>query len=68
MKLIISSHHKQILAPKNKQVECNCRVKNSCPLDNKCLISQFIYKPDVTNNLDDKYKYYLGLAETTFKE
>ena len=23
---------------------------------------------DVTNNLDDEYKYYLGLAETTFKE
>ena len=23
---------------------------------------------DVTNNLDDEYKYYLGLAKTTFKE
>ena len=23
---------------------------------------------DVTNNLDNEYKYYLGLAETTFKE
>ena len=68
MKSIISSHNKQILTPKNKQVGCNCRIKNSCPLDNKCLTSQLIYQADVTNNLDDEYKYYLGLAETTFKE
>ena len=68
MKSIISSHNKQILTPKNKQVGCNCRIKNSCPLDNKCLTSQLIYQADVTNNLDDEYKYYLGLVETTFKE
>ena len=43
MKSIISSHNKQIPTPKNKQVGYNCRVKNSCPLDNKCLTSQLIY-------------------------
>ena len=59
MKSIISSHNKQILTPKIKQVGCNCRVKNSCPLDNKCLTSQPIYQADVTNNLDNEYKYYL---------
>ena len=68
MKSIISSHNKQILTPKNKKVGCNCRIKNSCPLDNKCLTSQLIYQADVTNNLADECKYYLGLAETTFKE
>ena len=68
MKSIISVHNKQILTPKNKQVGCNCRIKNSCPLNNKCLTSQLIYQANVTNNLDDKYKYYVGLAETTFKE
>ena len=68
MKSIISSHNKQILTPKNKQVGCNCRVKNSCPLENKCLKSQLIYQAGVTNTLDNEYKYYLGLAETTFKE
>ena len=68
MKSIISSHNKQILTPKNKQIGCNCRVKNSCPLDNKCLTSLLIYQVDVTNNLDNEYKYYLGLAEATFKE
>ena len=68
MKSIISIHNKQILTPKNKQVGCNCRIKNSSPLDAKCLTSQLIYQADVTNNLDDEYKYYLGLAETVFKE
>ena len=68
MKSIISSHNKQIVTPKNKQAECNCRVKNSCPLDNKCLTSQLIYQVDITNNLDNQDNYYLGLAETTFKE
>ena len=68
IKLIISSHSKQILTPKNKQVACNCRIKNSCPLNNKFQTSQLIYQADVTNNLDNEYKYYLGLAETTFKE
>ena len=43
-------------------------MKNSCPIDNKCLTSQLIYQADVTNNSDNEYKYYLGLAETTFKE
>ena len=59
MKSIISSHNKQILAPKNKQVECNCTVKNSCPIDNKCLTLQIIYHAGVKNNLDDEYKNYL---------
>ena len=63
MKSIVSSHNKQILTLKNKQVRCNCRVKNSCPLDDKYLTSA-----DVTNNLDDECKYYVGLAETTLKE
>ena len=67
-KLIISSHNKQIVRPKNKQVGCNCRAKNSFPLDNKCLTSQLIYQADVTNNLDDEYVHYLGLAVKTFKE
>ena len=66
IKSIISRHNKQILTPKNKHIGCNFTVKNSCPLDDKCLISQLIYQAKVTNNLDDEYKYYLRLPETTF--
>ena len=68
MTSIISCHIKQILTSKHKQVGCNCSVKNSCPLDNKCLTLQLIYQADVTNNLDDMYKYYLGFAKAIFKE
>ena len=59
MKSIISSHNKQILTPKNKQVGCNCRVKNSCPIDNKCLTSQLIYQAD--------FKYVRSLRENNKK-
>ena len=68
MKLTISSHIKQIVTLNNKHVWCDYRVKNSCPLDNKCLTSQLIYQADGTNNLDNEYKYYLGPEETIFKE
>ena len=44
------------------------QLQNSRPLDNKCLTSQLIYQADVTNSLEKEYKYYLRLAETTFKE
>ena len=27
-----------------------------------------MYQVDLKNNLDDKYKYYLGLTETAFQE
>ena len=67
MKLIISSHNKQILTLRNKQVGYNCRVRNCCPLDNKCTIWQLIYQADITNSLDDEYKYYQGLAEKLLK-
>ena len=29
---------------------------------------QIVYQADVTNYTDDTYKYYLGLAETSFKD
>ena len=68
VKSIISGHNKQILHPKPPQYGCNCRDKNNCPLDNKCLTPQIVYQADVTNDTDDTYKYYLGLAETSFKD
>ena len=68
MKSIISAHNKQILRPSIKESGCNCRDKNDCPLDNKCKTTRLIYQADVTNNVDNEYKYYLGLTDTTFKE
>ena len=68
IKSIILGHNKQILHPKPQQYGGNCRDKNNCPLDNKCLKPQIVYQADITNDIDDTYKYYLGLAETSFKD
>ena len=40
---IISSHNKNILNPvSNTKYGCNCRSKESCPLQNKCLIPKIM--------------------------
>ena len=72
---IISSHNKNILHPKQDNFGCNCRVKADCPLEGKCLTPNVIYRADVcdlTSNESDltnnESKFYIGLAETTFKE
>ena len=65
---IIFSHNKQILQPCNENYECNCGKKESCPLDNKSLMPNIIYKAQVTNNTSDEHTKYLGAVETSFKE
>ena len=66
MKSIISDHNKQVLRKETQQFGCNCKDKNTCPLDNKCLTPQVIYQADVTNDTDDTCKFYIGLTETPF--
>ena len=44
----------------------NCRNKDQCPLDNKCLTSSIIYNAQVTTN--SATKNYIGLTEGTFKQ
>ena len=68
MKFIILGHNKQVLHPKPKTKGYNWRDKNTSPLDNKYLTPKVIYQADVTNDTDDTYKYYLRLAETSFKD
>ena len=47
---------------------CNCRNKNNCPLDGKCLTPNIIYKAQIkSNQLNYKQKVYIGTAETDFK-
>ena len=46
---------------------CNCRNKNNCPLDGKCLTPNIIYEAQITSNqLTYKQKLYIGTAETDF--
>ena len=67
MSSILTSHNKKILAENEKQYECNCRNKDECPLDNKCLTPRVIYEADVIN-LNTSRKFYIGLSDTPFKE
>ena len=51
---IILSNHKNILNPVlNTEYGCNCRSKESCPLQNKCLTPKIVYRADVRNLTND---------------
>ena len=47
--------------------ECNCRKKEECPVDNKCLQEGVIYQATVTRG-DRKTDTYIGLTATSFKD
>ena len=71
MKSIINKHNKKVTNADNdtntdNQVQCNCRNKDQCPLDNKCLTSSIIYNAQATTN--NATNNYIGLTEGTFKQ
>ena len=68
MDSVISGHNHNILNPKQKYFWCNCRKKDSCSLNRECLTPKVVYCADVTNETNNDKKFYLGLAETNFKE
>ena len=68
METVISPHNKQILNPSKKYFGCNCRVRNECPLDNKCLPPNIAYEAKVSNETNTECKRYLGASETPIEE
>ena len=46
---------------------CNCRQKNTCPLDGNCLQSSVIYQATVTRKDNNTTETYIGLTENDFK-
>ena len=50
-----------------KQYESNCRNKDECFLDNKCLTPLVIYEAGVIT-LNTSRNFYIGLSDTPFKE
>ena len=44
---------------------CNCRQKETCPLNGKCLQKRVVYEATVRTNLLSKF--YIGSRETVFK-
>ena len=68
MESVILSRNKQILNLSKEYFGCNYRVRNKCPLDNKCLTPSIVYEAKVSNKTNNECKRYLGASETPFKE
>ena len=64
---IIKQHNTKVLNDVNdeQQRPCNCRDKNNCPLDGKCLSKCIVYKAEV-ETANTKSTYY-GASEGEFK-
>jgi hypothetical protein len=47
---IIKSHNSRTLKQRNKNTHenCNCNTKEQCPLQNKCLVTNIVYKAHIT--------------------
>ena len=61
---IISCHNKQVLKPKIESFGCNCRDRDSCPMENQRLTPQIVYHANVSNNKDNERKFYYVVTET----
>jgi len=71
MKSIINKHNKKVINTANQDSAttdelCNCRKKEQCPLDRKCLTTSIIYNAQITTR--NTTKNYIGLTEGTFKQ
>ena len=66
----ISAHNTALLQQQKSTAtarECNCRDRNSCPLEGKCLTTSIIYQASVTTNDGEPAEHYIGLTDNTFK-
>ena len=48
--------------------DCNCRVKQSCLLNGRCLTKSIVYRAEVREAGNDIVKTYTGLTERIFKQ
>ena len=58
-KSLISCHNKNVLKRTNSKKDhetstCNCRDKDSCPLNDKCLQENVVYKATITTQNEPK--------------
>ena len=67
VKDLIKQHNPKILSNYQDKIQrpCNCRMKESCPLNGKCLHQCMVCKAEVTTNTI--YKEYYGTPEGQFK-
>ena len=66
---ILKAHNAKILLKDIKKDEekkgCNCRNEAACPVANKCLKTNVVYK--ATMKYKDKTQHYIGMTENSFK-
>ena len=70
MKSRINIHNKKVTKakPSAETRTCNCVNKPKCPLNNKCLSNDVLYKANITSESENyRNKVYCGISETKFK-
>ena len=65
----ITSHNRRLRNSTKIETKppCDCRKKDSCPLNGKCQITNLVYKADITTE-DGDHKIYIGTTGNSFKE
>ena len=72
VKPILNRHNKKVLCKKKNHKKdqdrniCNCRSQDSCPINNKCLHENLIYKTTIT--IQNEVKEYIGSTGGPFKK
>ena len=63
-------HNNRILSEEKTQDQpkCNCRQKDTCPLEGHCLDQELIYRCILKENTTSDGVTYNGLTENTFKD
>ena len=49
-------------------LECNCRKKDKCPLQKKCLTQAIVYQAEVKSYDNGATKWYTGVTAGKFKD
>ena len=67
---IIKSHNNRILSEEKTQDQpkCNCRQKDTCPLEGHCLDKELIYQCNLKENTTSDGVNYNSLTENTIKD
>ena len=51
----------------NLKHSCNWKIKNECPLENKCNLDNIVYQANISAKENDNDKAYIGMASLNWK-
>ena len=66
----ISTHNKKLLnKPVNQNAQkCNCINKNTCPLNENCLLKNMLHVVIKSDKKNDHPRNYKGIRQNTFRK